>query len=207
MKKWLTMFRDSAKELRNLRTITLCGLCAAMAFVLESFSVNLGSYIKIGFSGLPNELVDFLFGPVTGGLFAGVMDILKLIIKPDGGWIPGLTLNACLAGVIYGCFFYRRPIRLWRVLAAKFITAMFLNVLLGTYWLSQALGRGFLAMAPARLTKNLIMWPINSLVLYFLLKALEAAGAFRMWAKISRRPGNVVPEPGDPRAGKPAGGK
>ncbi|MDO4285315.1 MAG: folate family ECF transporter S component [Eubacteriales bacterium] len=180
MQKLTVLFADSAREFKHVRTITMCGLFAALAFILESFSIELGSFIKIGFSGLPNEFVDLLFGPVVGSVFAGMLDILKLIIKPGGGWIPGLTLNAFLAGIIYGCFFYKHPVRLWRILAAKLIVALVLNVGLGTFWLSQFYGKALMAMIPARFVKNMVMWPINSLVLYLLMKAFESAGIFRM---------------------------
>ena len=59
MKKMAAFFSDSAREFQNVRTVTACGLFAALAFILESFSIQLGEYIKIGFSGLPNEMVDF----------------------------------------------------------------------------------------------------------------------------------------------------
>ena len=132
MKKAVTFFSDSAREFKNVRTITACGLFAALAFILGSFSIQLGDYIKIGFSGLPNEVVDFLFGPAVGCVFSGMMDILKLIVHPTGAWIPGLTLNSFLAGLVYGCFFYKRPVRLWRILTAKLIVALAINVGLGT---------------------------------------------------------------------------
>lgn len=91
-----------------------------------------------------------------------MMDILKLIVHPTGPWIPGLTLNSFLAGLVYGFFLYKRPVRLWRILIAKLIVALVINVGLGTFWLSQVYGNGFFAMAPARFIKNMIMWPINS---------------------------------------------
>lgn len=185
MKKFAALFTDSARELKKVRTITLCGLFAALAFVIGSFSVQVTPSIKIGFSGLPNELVDFLFGPVVGCIFSGTMDILKLIVKPTGPWIPGLTLNTVLAGLIYGIFLYKKPIRLWRILAAKFLVAMLINVVLGTIWLAPVVGKAFWVMVPARLTKNLLMWPINSLVLYLVLKVLEKAGIFRMMKSVS----------------------
>lgn len=180
MKKFVTLFTDSAREFKSVRTLTMCGLFAALAFVIESFSIQLGPYIKIGFSGLPNEIVDFLFGPAVGAFFSAVMDIFKLIVKPTGPWIPGLTLDAFLAGLIYGVFLYKKPIRLWRVATAKLIVAIFINVLLATFWLSQVYGDGYLVALPDRILKNVIMWPINSLVTYLVLKVLEGTGIFRM---------------------------
>ena len=91
MKKMAALFTESMREFRNIRTITACGLFAALALILNSFTVQIGNYLKIGVSGLPNEMVDVLFGPAVGSLFAAAMDILKLLLYPTGAWIPGLT--------------------------------------------------------------------------------------------------------------------
>ncbi len=179
MKKFVTLFTDSAREFKKVRTLTMCGLFAALAFVIDSFSIQLGPSLKIGFSGVPNEIVDFMFGPVTGAIFSGTMDILKLIVKPTGPWIPGLTLDAFLAGLIYGVFMYKKPIRLWRIAAAKLVVTVVINVCLATYWLAQVQGAGFLATLPNRVIKNIVMWPINTLVTFLVLKLLERAGIFR----------------------------
>ena len=87
-----TMVGKSLQEFANLRTVVMCGLLAALAIILGyTTSINIGPYIKIGFSGIPNRVVDFLFGPVVGGIFGGVLDLLKFIIKPDGTFFPGFT--------------------------------------------------------------------------------------------------------------------
>ena len=101
MKKMAALFTESMREFRNIRTIPACGLFAALALILNSFTVQIGNYLKIGVSGLPNEMVDVLFGPAVGSLFAAAMDILKLLLYPTGAWIPGLTLNCLLAGLIF----------------------------------------------------------------------------------------------------------
>ena len=180
MKKYVALFTDSAREFRSVHTLTVCGMLAALALVLGSFTLEIGNYIKIGFSGVPNELVDFMFGPVVGCIFSGALDILKFVIKPTGAFFPGFTLDAMLAGLIYGVLLYKKPVSLKRILAAKFLVAVLINILLGTLWLSMLYGKGFLVLLPARLYKNLFMWPVNSLVSYGILKAMEAAGLFRM---------------------------
>ena len=169
MKKMAALFTESMREFRNIRTITACGLFAALALILNSFTVQIGNYLKIGVSGLPNEMVDVLFGPAVGSLFAAAMDILKLLLYPTGAWIPGLTLNCLLAGLIYGFFLYR-----------KLTVALLVNVLLGTFWLSQVYGKAFMVMLPARLIKNVIKAPVDSIILYLVMTVLERAGVFRM---------------------------
>lgn len=179
MKKIRTLFTDSTREFRSIRTIALCGVLAAMAFLLENFNIPVG-VTKIGFSGLPNEMVDVLFGPAVGSIFSGMLDILKLMLTGSGAWNPGLTLNAFLAGAIYGMFWYKKPVSFWRILAAKLVVALFVNVLLGTLWLLPYFQKGYFAVLPSRLVKNLISAPIDSIVLYFVLLFLKVSGAFRI---------------------------
>lgn len=181
MKKLFALISESYHEFKHVKTITTCAMFGAMAIVLSQFgSITVTPHLKIGFAALPNELVDYLFGPVVGALFGGGMDIIKFMLKPDGGFIPGLTFNAMLAAFIYGMFLYKRPLSLRRMLAAKFVVAVLCNIILGTFWLSQINGKGYLAILPARAIKNMIQWPVDSLIFYFVAKSLEQAGAFRL---------------------------
>lgn len=181
MKKLLALISESYHEFKNVSTITTCAMFGAMALILNQFaSITVTPQLKIGFSALPNELVDYLFGPVVGALFGGGMDIIKFMMKPEGGFIPGLTFNAMLAAFIYGMFLYNRPVSLKRMLAAKFVVAVFCNILLGTYWLSAITGKGYLVILPARAIKNMIQWPVDSLIFYLVAKTLDKAGVFRL---------------------------
>ena len=90
MKRLATLFTQSFEEIQKPRTITVCAMFAALAVVLGYFTIALGDYIKIGFSGIPNVLVGCLFGPVAGGCFGGLLDLLKYIVKPTGAFSPGL---------------------------------------------------------------------------------------------------------------------
>ena len=180
MERLTTLFTQSCKELKRTRTITVCSMLAALAIVLGNFSIPVGDSIKLGVSGIPNRLVDYLFGPVVGGCFGGALDVIKYVIKPSGAFFPGFTFNAVLAGVIYGCFFYQKKFSLWRIFIAKFIVMLLCNVLLNTLWISMLSGKGFMLLIPARLIKNIISWPFESALLYLVGETLEIAGAFRI---------------------------
>lgn len=179
MKKFITLFTDSYNELKSVRTITTAAMFAAIAIVLGMFSINLGNYIRIGFSTIPNGVCAYLFGPVVGGIFAGALDVLKYLMKPTGPFFPGLTAVVVLAGVLYGCFYYKKPITFRRVLAAKFVVMLICNVILNTLCLSILYGKGFMVLLPARLIKNLIMWPIDAMIFYSILKTLHLLGILK----------------------------
>ena len=61
------MFESSLREMFVTRNMVLCGLMAALAVVLSmTASIEVGPYIRIGFSGIPNRIEECLFGPVAG---------------------------------------------------------------------------------------------------------------------------------------------
>lgn len=173
------MFIESLNELKKVQVLTACAMFGALAFILRSFSIDLGPYIRIGFANIPNLLVSVLFGPVTGTVFAGLMDVLNYVLHPTGPFFFGFTFNAMLAGFIYGCLFYKKQLTVSRVLIAKGIVMLICNVLLNTLWLDMLYGKGFMAILPARALKNLIMWPIDTFVFMTLTGLLEKTGIFR----------------------------
>lgn len=180
MRKLATLFSDSYHEFKQVRTVTTSAMFAAISVVLGYFTIVIGDYIKIGFSTIPSQFVYYLFGPVVGGAFGGALDILKYIIKPTGAFFPGWTLGAILAGVLYGTILYKRPINFWRILVAELVVSLVCNMLLGTLWLSIMYGKGFMVLFPMRAFKNMIMWPINSMLFYTISKALESTGILRI---------------------------
>lgn len=183
MGKLATLFHDSYLEFKKTRAITTSSMFAAIAVILGSMTVEIGNYIKIGFSSIANQFVYYLFGPVFGGFFGGALDLLKYFIKPTGEFFPGWTLSAMLAGVIYGCFYYKRKLTFWWVLAAEFTVSAVCNMFLGTLWLNIMYGEGFIALLPGRVIKNLIMTPINALIFHTLVWSMERSGVLRMIRK------------------------
>ena len=103
------------------------------------------------------------------------LDVLKYFLKPTGPFFFGFTLNAMLSGIIYGSILYRKPVSWKRILIAKFLVKLFINCVLGTYWLSMLYGNAFLVLLPARLLKNVIMLPIDCVILYFTLNYIGQA--------------------------------
>ncbi len=188
MQKKENMFVSSAKELKSTRNLVLCAMMAALAIVLSTTtSFYITPTIKVGFSGLPNRLVDFMFGPVVGCIFGGIMDVLKFLIKPDGGFFFGYTLTAMTSGLIYGLFYYRLQIKRpesttfknWILVNAKTILLILIanalvkivcNIGMNTLWTSMMTGKAWLALIPARLVKNLIQIPVDTVVHFILLK-------------------------------------
>lgn len=180
MRKTVELYRASFEEIKNLRALTLSAMLLALSVILGYFTIEAGPFLKIGFSNLVNAFVCFLFGPVLGAFYEGTLDIVKYVVKPTGPFFPGFTLNAVIAGLIYGTVLYNRPLSFKRVLLAEILVDLFCNVILNTLWISVLYGKGFLAILPMRAVKNAIQCPINSALFYFIIKKLDSIGILRL---------------------------
>lgn len=180
MRKFTQLFISSSKELRNVRCITLTAMMAALSIVLGYLTFMPNPDIKIGFSFLPNNFVYYLFGPAVGAIYGAMVDILTFIIKPTGTFFPGLTLSAILTGLLYGIALYKKPVSLKRIILTNLIYMLTIEVPLNTYWLSVLNGSYYYALLPMRALKGGIMFVIGTILLYSLMKGVEATGILRM---------------------------
>ena len=170
------LFSASLHELKDLRNVVFCGLLGAMAIALDQFTtIKIGEYIRIGFSGYPNRICDYLFGPVTGAIFGAVMDILKFMVKPDGVFNPLFTLVPMVAALICGIFWYRKKVTIWRVAIAQLFVKVICNIFLNTWFISITGGKAMMAIIAPRVIRNLVMWPIDSVFMFVILTAIERA--------------------------------
>jgi riboflavin transporter len=168
------MFIKSLNELKNVKSIAICGIMAALALILNYVaSISIGQYLRIGFSFLPNMMVDFLFGPTVGGLFGAALDVIKWFLKPTGPYFPGFTLSAALGAVIYGMFFYKKKVSLPRCIIAHTIVKAFVNCGLNTLWLNLLYGQAIAVILPTRILSNAINLPVDVALTYFAMKLLQ----------------------------------
>ena len=168
--RWL----GSLREFRSIRVVAFCGVMCALAVILRAVAtISLGPYLRIGLSGFPNQVVDYLFGPAAGALFSGALEVIKFMIKPEGVYFPGFTLSAVLAGVIYGTILYRRPLTVTRVFVAHLLVKLIVNLGCNTLWLVILYKKAVWAIFPSRAMTNLICLPGDVLVTYLLLKTVE----------------------------------
>ena len=165
-------FGTSAREFKSLHTVILCGLMGALGIILKMFaSIPFGPF-TITYAWIPNRIIDFMFGPAVGAVYGGVMDIIKFIMKPTGTFNLGYTAVAVLAGLIFGTILYKKPVSFMRIVFAQSLVKIFINAGLSTYLMAFERGEAFMAIMPVRLVKNLIMIPLDSILLFVVLTAL-----------------------------------
>lgn len=165
--------RAFSKQMKQPRTLTMASLLIALNIVLGYFSIWFSAYLRVGFGFVTQPIVATLFGPLVCCMTGMIQDILSYLLNPVGGYIPTYTLCVGISGMIYGLLLYRKPISFWRVLVAKTLVLVFSNILLNSIALAPTVGSGFVGILPARIIKNLLLLPIQTVVAYLVLKFVK----------------------------------
>jgi len=174
LRKMPALVESSVQELRRVSSLTGAAMLSALNVILNQFTVVLSLTQKLGFSFLTVGVSGMLYGPVLTGLIGAGTDILKFFVgPPNGPFFPGFTLSEFLQGFLYGLFLYQKPVTLKRTFAAKLTTTLVINMTLTPLWLSMMYGDAFYVLVGARLLKNVLMLPIETALLYFLLKKVR----------------------------------
>lgn len=173
MHNFLYSFQQSAKDLRRVSTLAVAGVLIAMAVVLALVNIYLTTTLRISFSFLPLAVGGMLFGPVVGGVMGAATDILGYFAHPSGAYFPGFTISTLLTGLLYGCFLYKKTVTWKRVLLVSAVVTVIVNMLLNAFWLSILYHQPFMVLFTAHIIADAILFPINTVAVYALLKVVE----------------------------------
>ena len=167
-------WRAAAREVKYLRKLTFAALMIAMCVVLSHVpSIPLFGGAKVTWGFLARSVCALVCGPVLGVIFGFSEDILSYFLTGGGGYpfFPGYTLTTMLGVLIYALFLYRAKITVRRVFLAKLLTNI-QNVILGSLWSAILYGKAWSVMAIGSFWKNLIMLPVQTVLLVLLIGAL-----------------------------------
>ncbi len=211
MKSFFLLFSDSARSLRDLRTLTTTGMLLALAVAIRSLAIQITLDVRIVFTFLPICVIAMLYGPVVCGISTFALDIIGFLLdnRSARGYSIELALIVALSGVLYGIFLYKSDIRkidlksVLRILLARGSVVLICNILLNSYFLytlytnkdfsivafftDRYMATEFLTWWLPRVLKNLVQFPIDALLLTVVLPA--AGTAYR--AVVKHTPGRT----------------
>lgn len=152
--------------MKNSRMLVFIGLFISLDVILTRYLAFQTPIIRISFGFLPIALSGIMFGPVIGGVTGMVADIIGMIIFPRGPYFPGFTISAFLTGAIYGLFLHKKERSIIRIIITVLVITVFVDSFLNTIWLI-IMGFGNAGIILPRILKNLIMVPIQTVMIYF----------------------------------------
>ena len=160
-------------RLKDIKTLTTAALLVAIATVLGFFKVPINQLVELRFAFLPIAVAGALFGPAVGGIVGCLADLLGFMVRPTGPFFPGFTIATAVSGVIYGAFLYKKKLTIPRVIITNLIETVVVSLVLNTINLMILYGNPFWAVLSAKLLKNAVMYPINTVLLFLILRALQ----------------------------------
>lgn len=170
-------WKASADEFKHVTSICVASMMTALNTLLGAFKIILiPKILTISFASLATASCAMFCGPLLTGTVGAIADILKYIIRPDGPFFPGFTINEFLTGVIYGFFFYKlSEVSLKRCILARLTIVLFMNMFLTPLWLYILYGDSFWALVSTRIIKNIVMFPIDVMLLYMVMQITSRA--------------------------------
>jgi ECF transporter S component (folate family) len=160
--------------MKKVRVISFSAMLLACATVLGFFKVPITEVIELRFAFLPIAAAGSLFGPIVGAVVGGLSDIFGYLVHPTGPFFPGFTISSAVQGMIFGLFLYKRPITWKRVIWANVVQTLVITMILNPIWLSVLYNMDFRIVFMSRLLKTVIMFPIETIMAYHVLKAVSA---------------------------------
>lgn len=174
---------------KALKRSLVMALMVALSVVLERFLGYNDRLISVSFSYLPIALTGMLFGWLPAAIVSALADVTGALLFPSGPFDIRFTLIALFKGAVYGYFLYNangsqsrintnssRP----RIILAQVVVTLVAHLTLNTLVISTIIGRGFFALLPLRLFKNLLFMPIEILTL---IKMSDYRATFERLAK------------------------
>lgn len=166
-------WRNASGKMKDMRSITGAGVLAAAGLALKTLTINVGQLFRVGFAFLATALSGYLYGPVVAGFAGAVLDVLGYFINPSGPYFFGFTLSAFSNGFIFGIILWNHKVSLLRTFSACLVSILVVSFLLNPIWLSMMYGEAWIALVIMRIPSNAMLLPINTGLLFMLLKLAE----------------------------------
>lgn len=172
-------WKQAASELKNTKTLIFAALMIALRIALKSVSIYIAADLRISIEFLVNALGAMVFGPVVAIAGAAVSDTLGALLFPSGPYFFLFIFTEIAGSLVFALFFYRTKISVTKVIMSRFCTNFFVNIVLQTpimaLYYQMMLGKTYKILNLPRMIKNLVLFPIESLLLVLFLRALIPA--------------------------------
>ncbi len=173
-------FKDSLMFLDSTKKIVTLAMLFGLMMICKIFSLPSGfSNLGLSLTYLFFALIGLIYGPIAGFTIGFFSDVLGYFLFDKSGltFYFGYTLQAMLAGLVYGLFLYKSKITFVKCFIARLIINLFLNVVLGSIFFGDVMNYDFETIRMyaliIELPKNLIYLLPQSILLFIFLKFIS----------------------------------
>lgn len=157
----------------STKIITQVAVLLAMEVILSRFFDISTPVTKFSLAFVPLAVCAALFGPVYGGVMAGMADFLGAVLFPKGPFFPGYTLNAILYGVALGMALKEGRRKWWQLLLALVFNHVVVGIFLAALWGHFLTGMPYWAVVAKRVVQAAVVIPLQFIVIGLMLRPVE----------------------------------
>lgn len=162
------------------KKVVLTAILLAMLIILSRFLSIKTPLLKISFAFIPQILCAIWLGAKWTVLLNVLGDLIGATLFPTGPYFIGYTISTAISGLIYGLLLYKKNDNsytdkefLIRLIISVVLVTCISNIGLNTLWISITTGKAFIVLLGTRIVKELIMIPIQVIVILFIEKMLR----------------------------------
>ncbi len=166
--------KDKFREhLKHPDVLAICSLMMALNIVLGYFTIQFSAYLRIGFGFMTQPIIAIFFGPLVACVTGIIQDIISLLLRPTGPYNPIYSLSIGISAIMYGMMLYKKNPSFMRILLTKLLVIIVGNIIFNSIALAPTVGSGLIGILPSRLLKNIILFPIQTVIVYIVLKFVK----------------------------------
>ena len=162
-------------ELKDTKMIVFAALILALRIAVKPLSIPIAGDLKEGIGFIINAFGSMIYGPVMALLNGALSDTLGYLLFPSGVYFPAYMITEMAGSFVFALFLYRAEITMPRLLLCRFSICFFVNVVLAypihVWYYSAVMGKAY-SMALIRVVKNIALFPIETVILVVVFRAL-----------------------------------
>ena len=172
-------WRQAFSELKNTRTLVFAALILALRIAMKPLKIPITADVNVTFGFIVNALGAMVYGPVVALLSGALSDTLGYLVAPSGIYYFPFIFLEMAGSLIFALFLYSTDITPTRLILSKFCVNLFVNILLNepimVRYYQLFLTSVYQPFVLVRIVKNIVMLPIEGLILMIVFRALIPA--------------------------------
>lgn len=167
---------QAASEFKDLRMLMFAALIVALRVALKAVRIPVAASIDINTAFIANAFGAMVYGPVVALVGAAISDTLGCILVPTGTYFFPFIFTEMAGSLIFALFLYRTEVTILRITLSRFCICFFVNILMTepimVRYYELFLTKAYAPFEWVRIVKNLVMFPIESVLLAVLFRSL-----------------------------------
>lgn len=163
-------------EFKDLKMLLFAALMIAIRVLLKVVKIPVAPSIEINTAFIANAFGAMIYGPAVAIAGAVVSDTLGCILFPSGPYFLPFVLTEIASSLVFALFLYRAEVSTTRITLSRFCICLFVNILMSEpifiWYYADVIHGKYEPFQLIRIIKNLVMFPIESVVLTILFRHL-----------------------------------